>query len=193
MRTFLQSKAMAKALRESLAAKSVSISHSECLEIVARQFGFGEWNTLAACIETHTNTVPKRQSGPIEMQPPIPMLRIASVREAKEFYADYLGFSFGWDEADAKSAEPAYIFVSRSGVELHLDESPQNPATASMVLIRLSGLDAFCHELSSKNSRFPAPTIHFTPYDSRVMFVRDPFGNTLRFWENNPSGVAWQE
>jgi hypothetical protein len=51
MRTYLQAKAMAKSLRESLAGKNVSLSHGECLEIVAQQFGFGNWNVLAAKIE----------------------------------------------------------------------------------------------------------------------------------------------
>ena len=54
MRTYLQAKAMAKSLRESLAGKNVSLSHSECLEIVAQQFGFGNWNVLAAKIEFET-------------------------------------------------------------------------------------------------------------------------------------------
>jgi hypothetical protein len=48
MRTYNDAKAMAKSLRGSLAARSVSLSHSECLEIVAKQFGFADWNTLSA-------------------------------------------------------------------------------------------------------------------------------------------------
>ena len=41
-------KTMAKSLRDSLGRQNVSLSHSTCLEIVARQFGFADWNTLAA-------------------------------------------------------------------------------------------------------------------------------------------------
>jgi hypothetical protein len=41
-------KTMAKSLRDSLVDRKVSISHSTCLEIVARQFGFADWNTLSA-------------------------------------------------------------------------------------------------------------------------------------------------
>ncbi|KAA9001699.1 hypothetical protein FJU30_05235 [Affinibrenneria salicis] len=52
MRTYLDAKLMAKALRQALAARSVTLTHSECLEIVARQFGFAEWNMLAARIDT---------------------------------------------------------------------------------------------------------------------------------------------
>jgi hypothetical protein len=48
MRTYQDAKVIAKSLRDSLAARKVSLSHSECLEIVAQQFGFADWNTLAA-------------------------------------------------------------------------------------------------------------------------------------------------
>jgi hypothetical protein len=54
MRTYQDAKVMAKSLRDSLAAKSVSLSHSECIEIVAQQFGFANWNTLAAKLITST-------------------------------------------------------------------------------------------------------------------------------------------
>ena len=48
MRTYKDAKAMAKSLRECLATRRISFSHSECLEIVAKQLGFADWNTLAA-------------------------------------------------------------------------------------------------------------------------------------------------
>jgi len=51
MRTYKDAKAMAKVLRDSLAAASVSLSHSKCLEIVAKQFGFADWNTLSATLD----------------------------------------------------------------------------------------------------------------------------------------------
>jgi hypothetical protein len=41
-------KTMAKSPRDSLVRRNVSLSHSACLEIVARQFGFADWNTLSA-------------------------------------------------------------------------------------------------------------------------------------------------
>ncbi|HEY0121483.1 MAG TPA: glyoxalase superfamily protein [Rhizobium sp.] len=50
MHSFLDSKAMAKVLRQSLAMRDVNLSHSECLEIVAHQFGLPDWNTLSAII-----------------------------------------------------------------------------------------------------------------------------------------------
>jgi hypothetical protein len=41
-------KTMAKSLRDSLVGRNLSLSHSTCLEIVARQLGFADWNTLSA-------------------------------------------------------------------------------------------------------------------------------------------------
>ena len=51
MHTFLDSKIMAKALRTALAERQVGISHSDSLELVARQFGFANWNMLSARID----------------------------------------------------------------------------------------------------------------------------------------------
>ena len=50
MRDFRDAKAMARTLREALAAKGVTISNSEALELVARMLGERDWNTLAAAI-----------------------------------------------------------------------------------------------------------------------------------------------
>jgi Domain of unknown function (DUF3471)/Glyoxalase superfamily protein len=52
MRDFRDAKAMAQTLREALNAKSVSITHSESLELVAKILGFQDWNVLAARIQS---------------------------------------------------------------------------------------------------------------------------------------------
>src|SRR5436190_15662583 len=41
-------KAMARHLRSALADRDVTVSHAEALELVARQLGARDWNTLAA-------------------------------------------------------------------------------------------------------------------------------------------------
>jgi uncharacterized protein YjbI with pentapeptide repeats len=43
-------KGMAKALRDALSSRKIDLSHSECLELIAKQFGVRDWNTLAATI-----------------------------------------------------------------------------------------------------------------------------------------------
>ncbi len=41
-------KTMARSLRTALAERDMPISHSTALELVARQFGYHDWNVLAA-------------------------------------------------------------------------------------------------------------------------------------------------
>ena len=48
MQRIPDSKTMAKALRRALADRKIALSHSDCLELVARQLGLADWNTLAA-------------------------------------------------------------------------------------------------------------------------------------------------
>jgi len=51
MYTFRDAKLMAKHLRAALAERGMVLSHSDCLELVARQFNFADWNMLSARIE----------------------------------------------------------------------------------------------------------------------------------------------
>jgi len=51
MRDFRDAKAMARTLREALAAKGVNISNSEALELAAKMLGERDWNTLSAAID----------------------------------------------------------------------------------------------------------------------------------------------
>jgi ATP-dependent Lon protease len=56
MRDFRDAKAMAQTLREALTVKSVSVTHSESLELVAKVLGFRDWNVLAARIQASSST-----------------------------------------------------------------------------------------------------------------------------------------
>jgi hypothetical protein len=63
MHTREQAKSMAKSMRSALADRQVSLSHGACLEIVARQLGFVDWNTLAAALPTgEANAAPAQVS-----------------------------------------------------------------------------------------------------------------------------------
>jgi ATP-dependent Lon protease len=50
MRDFRDAKTMAQTLRETLTAKSFTISHSESLELVSKMLGVPDWNTLSAVL-----------------------------------------------------------------------------------------------------------------------------------------------
>lgn len=187
MRTYLQSKAMAKSLRDELAAMNIALSHGECLEIVAKQFGFAGWNVLASKLKAET--VPHAPSaGPVALVSPIPVLGIASLAAAKEFYVDFLGFTFDWGH-DEPDGGRAYAQVSRDGVQLHLAEESQGGKSAALLFRDMKGLTALHRELASRQGRFAPTEICSTPWDSREFEVIDPFGNQLRFWENNPAGM----
>lgn len=60
MRTYPDAKVMAKSLRTCLASQGFALSHSQCLEIVAKQFGFADWNTLSARIAPATAPEPHK-------------------------------------------------------------------------------------------------------------------------------------
>lgn len=63
MRSFLDAKAMAKTLRQELSNRNIELGHSECLEVVAKQFGFRDWNVMAAELqEQHEFTPENRDS-----------------------------------------------------------------------------------------------------------------------------------
>ena len=48
MPTHKDAKAMARFLRAAMAERNIALRHGECLEIIARQFGCADWNTLSA-------------------------------------------------------------------------------------------------------------------------------------------------
>ena len=51
MRDFRDAKAMARALRDALEAKAVETTHAEALELIAKAFGYDNWNILSAKID----------------------------------------------------------------------------------------------------------------------------------------------
>lgn len=57
MHTFLDAKTMAKSLRAALSERHMDITHSDSLELVARQFGLHDWNTLSARIESASSSL----------------------------------------------------------------------------------------------------------------------------------------
>jgi hypothetical protein len=46
MRDFRDAKAMARALRDALKAKAIEITQTEALELIAKAFGYKNWNIL---------------------------------------------------------------------------------------------------------------------------------------------------
>jgi len=177
-------KAMARALRASLGEKLIELSHSECLEIVARQFGVENWNVLAAKIEAEKSATEHPAKGSIRFSDAIPILRIFDVEKAKEFYVDFLGFTIDWEHRFGDDF-PLYAQVSRADIKLHLSEHHGDASPGSTVFVWMRGIVAYHQELNEKNYRYYKPGLEDAVWDGKMMQVADPFGNRLRFSEPN--------
>jgi ATP-dependent Lon protease len=60
MRNFRDAKAMAQTLRDALKEKSVTLTNSESLELIAKVLGFHDWNVLSAKIQAEPKQKPIR-------------------------------------------------------------------------------------------------------------------------------------
>ena len=175
MRTFLDAKVMAKALKTALERQQVALSHGQALEIVAAQFGFDNWNVLAAKIGDAAGT------GAIAFDQTAPILRIFDENKAKEFYVGFLGFKLDWEHRFGDNF-PLYAQVSRAGLVLHLSEHHGDASPGSTVAVNMRGVREFQSELAGKDYRYNKPGIEDMPW-GMVMSVTDPFSNRIRFCE----------
>lgn len=186
MRDFRDAKPMAKALRAAMAERRIELSHSETLEIVARQFGFDDWNVLAARIEASGTDASGAAAPPegLRFTQIIPTLRIFDIAKAMEFYRDFLGFTVDWEHRYHEGM-PLYAQISRAGMILHLSEHHGDASPGSTVLVWMRGIEAFHRELLGKKYGYSRPGLEETGYDARMVEVPDPFGNRIRFNEAN--------
>lgn len=187
MRTFRDAKAMARSLRDALAAKDIDLSHSACLEIVAAQFGADDWNVLAARIEqagANDGAVATTPTSGPDFKRTIPILRIFSIEKAIEFYVDFLGFKVDWEHRFGDNF-PVYMQVSRGNLLLHLSEHHGDASPGSTVFVWMRDIAAFHAELMAKDYRYNKPGLEEAVWDGKLVQVSDPFGNRIRFSEPN--------
>ncbi|RJG44603.1 glyoxalase superfamily protein [Mesorhizobium sp. DCY119] len=181
MRSFHDAKAMAKAMRETLAARGLTISHSEALEIVARQFGLDNWNILSAKIEAEEGESRPASNG-IAFEQAVPIVRIFDVAKAHEFYLDFLGFKVDWEHRFGENF-PLYEQVSRAGLRLHLSEHSGDATPGGNMVVYMKGVEAFQKELSGKHYRYLKPGLEKEEWGLEMQ-VTDPFNNRIRFMES---------
>ncbi|MBA4095274.1 MAG: glyoxalase/bleomycin resistance/extradiol dioxygenase family protein [Rhodospirillum sp.] len=114
----------------------------------------------------------------------VPILRIFSVDKAKEFYLDFLGFALDWEHRFADGL-PLCMQVSRGALCLHLSEHHGDACPGSTVFVRMRGVEDLHRELTAKAYRYLRPGVERAPWGARVMEVTDPFGNRIRFNEDD--------
>ena len=73
MRDYRNAKVMAQTLRNDLSEKSLTLSHSESLELVARMLGLRDWNVLAAKIDVEHGSQ-RAEAKPVEGNAATPRL-----------------------------------------------------------------------------------------------------------------------
>jgi hypothetical protein len=100
MHTFMDAKLMAKLLRQALAERGLDVSHSDSLEVVARQFGVANWNILSAKIDAASGADDRV---------------LAGWSKSGTRTKNYL--------IDVDQAQHAAIIASRPGVEADLSEA----------------------------------------------------------------------
>ena len=92
MRDFRDAKAMAQTLREALNAKSVSLTHSESLELIAKILGCRDWNALAARIASSSATSAQETESPSPADNRSGQPARQKIAVATAILDDYIGF-----------------------------------------------------------------------------------------------------
>lgn len=118
----------------------------------------------------------------LKLGPIVPILRIFDVAKAKEFYVDFLGFTWDWEHRFDDNA-PVYAQISRAGTVIHLTEHHGDGAPGSAMMIETKGIEALHRELTEKKYRYARPGLENQPWGARTVSVADPFGNKLTFSE----------
>jgi uncharacterized glyoxalase superfamily protein PhnB len=111
----------------------------------------------------------------------VPILRMFDEAKAREFYVGFLGFVVDWEHRFSDDA-PLYMQVSKDACVLHLSEHYGDSSPGVGVRIETSELDAFQQELAMKQYKYARPgPPQETPWGTRELVIRDPFGNKLVF------------
>ena len=178
-------KSMAKSLRGELRSRfEVEATHSDCLEIVARQHGVDNWNILAARQRPGSALPAGARTATI------PVLRIFAVDPALQFYVDFLGCTLDFGGPNGGPGTAYYGQVSYAATTLHLAEAAYDASQGATVFIWIDGIDQLRERLNNRRTQVPVwgpavwtPEVEKAQWNGRVLTIADPFGNHLRFTE----------
>lgn len=110
------------------------------------------------------------------------ILRVFDETKSREFYVDYLGFNVDWEHRFADDM-PLYMQVSKDKCVLHLSEHHGDGTPGTIIRIECDDVKGYHKDLKSKNYRFLNPGINKTPWAKQELYLADPFGNKLVFFE----------
>ncbi len=120
-----------------------------------------------------------------KLDPAIPVLRIFVEAKAREFYAEFLGFTVDFEHRFEDNF-PIYLSVSQSSCCLHLSEHHGDACPGAHLRIRIDNVEQFRDRLSAKVYKYAKPnSSEQTPWGTTELTIDDPFGNKLTFYQEN--------
>lgn len=118
-----------------------------------------------------------------------PILCVRDVAASTRYYCEKLGFELSWQFPED---EPIIAQVGRNGLDLILDAKSsipraRTPSVLSMSLHDADALGALYEELSGRGAVRAGSPSPVSWQEGVFQFeVRDPDGNVLVFWGNEP-------
>lgn len=122
----------------------------------------------------------------MQLRQPVPILRILDEAKAREFYVCFLGFKIDWEHRFGDNA-PLYMQISRDGCVIHLSEHYNDCVPGGAIRIETDDVASLNRELHDKNYKYAHPGVGETPWGTREMGIKDPFGNRVVFCQRLPS------
>lgn len=156
---------------------------SDAQELVARKFGFENWQALKKGIDTMTASAIQQTSGSF-LAAAEPQLFVADIKASCDFYTEKLGFKVRFIYGDP----PFYGQVFRDAARLNL-RRVDNPICDAQLMARESLLSATIVLDDAKplflEYQAGGVTFHQTlktePWGARTFIVEDPDGNLIAF------------
>jgi len=118
----------------------------------------------------------------VQFERAVPIFRIFSLDEAREFYLDFLGFKVDWEHRFEPGA-PVYMQISPGGLVIHLSEHPGDGTPGSIAYVYTTGVRDLQRELNDKRYRHMRPGIQEQEWGMTEVSVIDPFNNRITFGE----------
>ena len=113
----------------------------------------------------------------------IPILRIFSLEKAKEFYCEFLGWKIDWSHTFGENF-PAYMQISNGLAIVHLSEHYGDACPGSTIKINVEDIEEMALRLKAKDYKYSKPGVEVMPWNTKEMWIHDPFGNKLMFFQD---------
>lgn len=123
---------------------------------------------------------------PPRLSSAVPILRSFDETAAKDFYLRFLGFDLGFEHRFGPDM-PLYFEISSGDCILHISEHYGDATPGARIRIQVPDLSAYHAEITGRGHPNARPGLCDQPWGNREMDIKDPFGNTLTFWQPIPS------